>query len=83
MYSRALTTLVLCTALAVETVTAISKISAVGSKFFKDDGSQFYIKGQSHSTFMEPRLIFLQALHINSHPMILLSTQINAKWTLP
>jgi len=82
MYSRALTALVLCTALAVETVTAISKISAVGSKFFKDDGSQFYIKGDSHPTFYGIAIDLLQALHINLHPMILSSTQINAKWTL-
>lgn len=28
-------------------VAAISKVSAVGSKFFTDDGDQFYIKGMT------------------------------------
>jgi hypothetical protein len=28
-------------------VSAIPKVSAVGSKFFTDDGNQFYIKGAS------------------------------------
>ena len=34
-------------ALAVNNVSAISTISAVGSKFFTSDGKQFYIKGNS------------------------------------
>ena len=45
MYSQALTVLALCTTLAVNTVSAISKISVVGSKFFTDEGNQFYLKG--------------------------------------
>jgi len=76
MYSRALTAVVLCTALAVETVTAISKISAVGSKFFTDDGNQFYIKGKRPSPIhgsTVPRLTFLSgvAYQLTSHdPLI-------------
>ena len=86
MYSRALTALALCTALAVETVTAISKISAVGSKFFTADGNQFYIKGErAHHRSVIPRLtlFFSQALHINLPLWIPSSIQINANWTLP
>lgn len=75
MYSRALTALALCTALAVETVTAISKISAVGSKFFTDDGNQFYIKGElsHHSCYHDTAIDLLSgvAYQLTSHdPLI-------------
>lgn len=41
-------------------VLAIPKISAVGTKFFTEDGDQFYIKGKRSSNPSEPpHLIFL------------------------
>lgn len=34
-------------------VSAIPKISAVGAKFFTEDGDQFYIKGKSHEFIVD------------------------------
>jgi Glucanosyltransferase len=45
MLSRILSVAVLTSVLAVTSVSAIPKITIKGSKFFTDDGNQFYIKG--------------------------------------
>lgn len=45
MYTPLLSTIVVAIGLATSTVSAIPKITVKGSKFFTDDGNQFYIKG--------------------------------------
>lgn len=45
MFAKTLLAAASIAALGANTVSAISTISAVGSKFFTSDGNQFYIKG--------------------------------------
>ena len=45
MLSRIFSIAALTSVLAVTAVSAIPKITIKGSKFFTDDGNQFYIKG--------------------------------------
>ena len=46
MYFHPLTTAAVLAAWTIGSVGAIAKISVKGSKFFTDDGNQFYIKGR-------------------------------------
>ncbi|KAI9876046.1 MAG: hypothetical protein M1830_007459 [Pleopsidium flavum] len=69
MYSRALTAVALCTALAVNTASAISKISAVGSKFFTDDGNQFFIKGVAYQLTSHDPLVDTKQCQLDASMM--------------
>lgn len=59
---------------------AIDKISAVGSKFFYDNGTQYYMKGEISAPHQEP-ILTVQASRINSFLKTLLSTRSSANAT--
>lgn len=50
MFTKLISTAALVAIAAVQIVSAISTIEAVGSKFFTSDGHQFYIKGNNRLT---------------------------------
>lgn len=51
MLSHVFTSIVIIGALAVSEVKAIPKISVTGSKFFTEDGDQFFVKGMNLTSF--------------------------------
>lgn len=57
MRSTLLSTAALVAGLAVSSVNAISKISVKGSKFFNDNGDQFYIKGVAYQLTEDDPLV--------------------------
>lgn len=59
---------------------AIDKINAVGSKFFYDNGSQYYMKGEIFALHRE-YILTVQASRINSFLKTLSSTRSSANAT--